>query len=350
MARGSKENLPHGGKDETFDPDPLRTIWCTYLHLSDRAWEIFSSAWTLGTYHSYTTPARKWLTYAHSQGISVTEPTTNQCVDFLVGLLDSGAGSSTVNTTRSLMSNFITLDGRPMGEHPLLRKIVKGVKVQRPPIEPYSHVWDPAPVIISMAAWGNLPELDLDKLTRRTITLFILATGQRPQAIHQLLRKDIQKVGESVRIKYSNKLKSNDPRKNPLILRFDRNEDTNTCVYSHLMAYMDHPLLQSTVSQLFRATNTPNKGISSTTVSKYIRQTLVDTGIDMHFAAYSTRHSATSAAARAHIPIHEIMESAGWRRESTFAKYYNRPLLPELPPPPQTNFIPALLGGYNVNP
>ena len=232
------------------------------------------------------------------------------------------------------MSNFITLDGRPMGEHPTLRKIVKGAKTVNPPKEPYSHVWDPVPVITTMAAWGNTLELDLDRLTRRTITLFLLATGQRPQAIHLLLRKDIQQVGESIRIKYSTKLKSNDPKTNPLILRFDLNQDTNTCVYSHLIAYMAHPLLQTQVRQLFRATNTPTKGISSMTVSNYIRKTLGETGIDMHFGAYSTRHASTSAAARAHIPIDQIMGSAGWRRESTFAKSitdpcYQNSLLPQ---------------------
>ena len=44
------------------------------------------------------------------------------------------------------------------------------------------------------------------------------------------------------------------------------------------------------------------------------------------FTPYSTRAAATSTAARASVPIQTILKTAGWSRESTFAKYYKKPL------------------------
>lgn len=44
----------------------------------------------------------------------------------------------------------------------------------------------------------------------------------------------------------------------------------------------------------------------------------------------SCRSAATSAAYLKNIPIHEILEYAGWRSECTFRAFYNRPVLKAL--------------------
>ena len=52
-------------------------------------------------------------------------------------------------------------------------------------------------------------------------------------------------------------------------------------------------------------------------------------GIDTTvFKPHSTRGAATSAAKAANVPrgIQELMNTAGWRSESTFAKFYDRPI------------------------
>jgi len=45
------------------------------------------------------------------------------------------------------------------------------------------------------------------------------------------------------------------------------------------------------------------------------------------FKAHSTRSAATSATFVAGIPIADILMTAGWTSECTFAKYYNKPVM-----------------------
>ena len=42
------------------------------------------------------------------------------------------------------------------------------------------------------------------------------------------------------------------------------------------------------------------------------------------FSAHSTRAAAASAAHSNNVPISTIMEAAGWSRESTFQKFYDK--------------------------
>jgi len=58
----------------------------------------------------------------------------------------------------------------------------------------------------------------------------------------------------------------------------------------------------------------------------------------MVFKPHSTRGAATSAAKASNVPVQVIMNTAGWRSDSTFAKFYDRPVLTE------NNFADAILG------
>ena len=71
--------------------------------------------------------------------------------------------------------------------------------------------------------------------------------------------------------------------------------------------------------QLFLSVLAPHNPVSSSTIAKWIKQTLQASGVDVStFSAHSTRGAATTAAALAGISTQEIMNQAGWARESTF--------------------------------
>lgn len=81
---------------------------------------------------------------------------------------------------------------------------------------------------------------------------------------------------------------------------------------------------------LFLTLKKPIHNASSQTISRWIKLTLSEGGIDISiFTSHSTRHAGSSAAFRAGVNIDEIRKSAGWsQNSSTFAKFYNRPLVP----------------------
>ena len=52
-----------------------------------------------------------------------------------------------------------------------------------------------------------------------------------------------------------------------------------------------------------------------------------EAGIDVTgFKPHSTRAAATSAANKTGISVTAIMKTAGWSKETTFQKYYNKPV------------------------
>lgn len=93
---------------------------------------------------------------------------------------------------------------------------------------------------------------------------------------------------------------------------------------------------------LFISIKKPHKEVSSQTLSRWIKKTLSDSGIDTTtFDAYSTRHASTSSAKRNGISIDVIKKAAGWTESSkTFALFYNRSLVKD-----KTLFAKSVLSG-----
>ena len=66
-------------------------------------------------------------------------------------------------------------------------------------------------------------------------------------------------------------------------------------------------------------------------------------GIDTTvFKPHSMRAAATSAAKAANVPLQEIMNTAGWRSDSTFVKFYDRPIRSD------NNFAEAVLSNTTL--
>jgi integrase len=172
--------------------------------------------------------------------------------------------------------------------------------------------------------------------------LFLLATGQRLQALHLLKREDIHWEDTCLRIQYTEKLKTNDPNVNPLKFMFEQHEELSLCIYSHLKAYLAREETLPAAPYVFSTVKLPTVRASSATISRQVKATLRQAGVGEDFTAYSARHATTSAAARNNVPLNTILQSAGWTRETTFSRFYNRPLVTP-PCMEETNFIPRLL-------
>lgn len=78
-------------------------------------------------------------------------------------------------------------------------------------------------------------------------------------------------------------------------------------------------------SALFLTFKKPIRNASTQTISRWIKLTLSEGGIDTSvFTTHSTRHATSSAAARGGITVEDIRKAAGWSQTSlTFANFYN---------------------------
>ena len=315
------------------------------LGIPTPVWVTIHNAWSPATLRQYMVPARKWEQYTKDIGINPVEPTPLQVLNFLQDMVDKGLGYGTINTAKSFLSAFISLEGIQLGLHPLITRFMKGVYRQATPKSKYTDTWDPIPVLHTLSGWGHTENICLERLTKRTIVLFLLATGQRLQAVHKLKRTDIIWGQNSCKITYSERLKTNDPKTKPLILRFHKREEDTLCVYTHLRTYVDNVDTQAAAPYVFSTMKDPTHRASSDTISRWVRESLEEGGVSNSYKPYSTRHAATSAAHRAKVPLPEILSSAGWTGDSSFARFYNRPLAEDNPDQYETDFLPALLQG-----
>ena len=122
------------------------------------------------------------------------------------------------------------------------------------------------------------------------------------------------------------------------------NLDKSLCVVELLEAYIKRtaPLRKGT-KQLLICYKAPHGPASKDTISRWIKQTMKAAGIDTTvFKPHSTKGAATSAAKAANVPIQEIMNTAGWRSDSTFAKFYDRPIRSD------NNFAEAVLSSTSL--
>ena len=89
---------------------------------------------------------------------------------------------------------------------------------------------------------------------------------------------------------------------------------------------------------LFIAITKPHKPVVSSTISRWMKNMMAEAGIDIsQFKAHSTRAAATSAAAKVGVPIKDILKTANWSRESTFQRFYHKPL-------EESSFATAIIG------
>ena len=126
-------------------------------------------------------------------------------------------------------------------------------------------------------------------------------------------------------------LKTSRPGKHLACIEFQAYApDARLCIVKHLQQYLKRTdILRGDVKQLFISYTKPHKAVFPDTVSQWIKTTLVDAGIDTSkYSAHSTRSASTSAAKGNNISIATIMKSAGWSQESTFTKFYDKPVAP----------------------
>ena len=333
-----------GGKDdidsfENLDPykDPI-----TYLLLKQGVPKdsipTIRAAWSEATKKSYTTHLRKWVFYCEEKGVNCVEPNRDELLSFLKYLKDNPKTKHSLAGARSALTNIFSVKGINVMEDFSVRKFIKGAENQKQVSPKLLDIWDPSTVLNMLDGWGPLEELNIRQLTFRTLMLFLLATGQRGQTAWLLKHDDFRWYPDKLIIVISEKLKTNKPY--TLSFTFEPwVERKNLCVFSHFQEYLGTINSIKAKPWVFGVINgPPYHRAKRDTLANYVRQVFKLAGLDEKFSPHTVRHTSTSKAKANSVPIPEILKSAGWKKESTFAKFYNRPIQAEK----ITNFLPCI--------
>ena len=119
--------------------------------ISPDASRLILAAWRPSTSAVYNSTWQKW----HCWCVQVDPlcPTLANITSFLAWAFDEGFEYRTINTYRSLLSEVLPpIKGFPVGEHPFVVRLLKGVLNLRPAMPHYQSSWDVSLVVEYWAA------------------------------------------------------------------------------------------------------------------------------------------------------------------------------------------------------
>ena len=154
---------------------------------------------------------------------------------------------------------------------------------------------------------------------------------QRCQTLWSIRIKDVELSDKFMKIRIFDLLKQSKPNKHLEEMYFEPFiKNPNICVIQCVKLYLAQTANLRRVSdseRLFLITQKPFTEATKSTIARWIKLALKLAGVDTNiFAPHSTRDAATSAAS-VKVSIDTIIRTAGWTRDSTFRKFYKRPVV-----------------------
>ena len=230
-----------------------------------------------------------------------------------------------MNTIRSAISTVALIDGQPAGRHHLVSRFMKAVFQERPSFARLQSTWDPDLVLDHLKSLGQDTDLSLIQLSRKLTMLMLLTFGQ---VLHLLDIRNISISDLRISFQIGDPLKTSRPGSHMSEVNFEAYvPDSRLCVYTTCLHYLDRTKdMRGNVTRFFLTTKPPIKLASRDTLRCWTKDVMKAAGIDLSlFSPHSTR-SASSSKAALKLPLSTILSTVGWTNESTFAKYYQRPL------------------------
>jgi site-specific recombinase XerD len=285
--------------------------------LSDSTWKQYKSIFT------------KWSKFCENQSVDLWQPTLSSILKFLSILYSDGLSYVSINSARSALSTLLgSVEGFPIGQHPLVVRLVKGVGRLRPPSCKYNYIWDASQVLSLFLNWKANVELDLKQLSYKTVGLLALCSAQRVQTLVNITVDKVHFTPCEVVIRIASVLKTTKPG-DGCIISLKKYPDEKLCIYKCLKLYIEKTSALRKSNNLFVSYQSPYERASSQTVSRWLKEVLKLSGIDINlFSSHSFRHSSTSKAVDSGVCLDTIYKAAGWSQKSkVFAKFYKKPLL-----------------------
>lgn len=238
---------------------------------------------------------------------------------------NAGAAYGTLNSARSAIALLL---GDSISKDVTLSRFFKGIFKLRPSKSKYNKVWDIQIVLDEMSKLYPLASLNLVDLTEKTVILLAIATAHRVQTLASIKLDNIKETTGGFEIEIPDLIKTSRPGAPQPMLSVPFFENEKCCVARTLASYISATRnVRGSIRELFISTRKPFKPVSSQTIARWIKNTLRKCGLDSAFSAHSTRHAATSAAAKKGVSINLIKNIAGWSETSSmFSKVYNLPI------------------------
>ena len=243
----------------------------------------------------------------------------------------------TINTYRSAISRGHNLvNGAPVGQHRAIVHHMRAIFNVRTPQPKYQSVWDVDKILSYLASLGPNDKLSLKHLTQKLAMLLALTSASRASEMHKLNIDFMLKKENVISFKIPCLTKTSKPGKVLPEMKFFSFSDKTLCVVNCLEAYLkvtsEFRCKSDNINRnwLLLSCVRPHHPVTTSSISRWLKTLILDSGIDTEvFKGHSTRSASTSKAFRCGMSTKEIMDQANWSKESTFTRFFNKPLLDE---------------------
>ncbi|XP_045446325.1 uncharacterized protein LOC123654470 [Melitaea cinxia] len=268
------------------------------------ALDLMISSISANTLRQYNVSLKLWWQFCLEQSLNVLDTSIESVITFLTSQFYNGSSYGTINTHRSALSLFL---GNHVGSDERIKRLLKGIFKQKPCRPKYITTWNPQVVLDYISQWVPNKTLSLERLTKKVTVLLALCTAHRVQTLSLIKIENIIKSSDGIKILITDLIKTSSAGKEQphLYLPFFK-ENPNICPAMALEDYMyiTKDLRPPNTKTLLITYKKPYRKASSQTISRWIKQTLAEGGVDVGvFSAHSTRHASTSAAASAGVCI-----------------------------------------------
>jgi hypothetical protein len=250
---------------------------------SQQAIELFVAGSRSNTNSAYESAWGSWFNWCVERNIDPLRSDLAVMSDYLARLHASGKSYSSINLHRSMLSTTLpSIEGIPVGQHPLVIKLLKGCYNRNPPKPRYNSTWDPSLVLRFMASLGNDEFLPLPTLSGKLVTLLALATLLRVSELASITFSSVVLSENTIKFSLSKPRKAQ--RSGPLqSFTLSACPDANTCPVSALRSYVNRTSVNRPPVQngmLFIALVAPFRAVTGNTVGRWIKTFLKMAGVD----------------------------------------------------------------------
>ena len=300
--------------------------------------KLLCASWRTGTQKDYVSKFKKFSSWCDSREIDPYNATLTQIADFLTHLYTSGLQYRTIAGYRSMLSSILdSVENRPVGQHPYIVRLLKGIFNSRPPKSKLLPEWE-LPKVLKMLEKGPFEPMgkaSLKHITLKTVFLVAITTFRRCSDLQSLRIGEeavsVQKKGVTfIRQGLSKQDRPSHYGSKIFVPAFTSNKhlDPKRALYFYLKITDSFRQDDSgrDETKLFLSIKKPHKPVSSQTISRWIVKT-VKMAYKFDVAGvkgHSTRAVGPSWALYNGASIKSILEAADWSRETTFIRFYLR--------------------------
>ena len=157
------------------------------VNFSEETFPLISSSWRTGTLSRYNSCWNKWSNWCQERGLDTVTFPIDQLLEFLTYLFNLGLAYNTVNLHRSAISRTASdLHGKPVGQHPLVCRLLKSIFNRCPPQPKLFPSWSVRDIMSLLKTWGDNSTLDFQRLSGKTAFLLAIISFKRSSDLIRL--------------------------------------------------------------------------------------------------------------------------------------------------------------------